>query len=162
MEDTGYSLNVVRSLKFSICVGLSLLALGCVNARDHYQDVHSSTEPEMTVGIVQREIRRGMTPDEVAGALGSPNLVNRDQQGNETWIYDKIATVATYSRSSGGSFGLGGVGGSPGSSLLLGLGGGSYQRNAGASATTQKTLTVIIKYGADGRVRDFTYHSSKF
>ena len=33
---------------------------------------------------------------------------------------------------------------------------------AGASATTQKTLTVVIKYDKKGLVKDFSYHASKF
>ena len=54
----------------------------------------------MTVGVVQREIHTGLTQDQVAEALGSPNIVTRDASGNETWIYDKIATEASYSNSS--------------------------------------------------------------
>ena len=37
--------------------------------------------------------------DQVATALGSPNIVTRDAEGRETWIYDKIATEASYSNS---------------------------------------------------------------
>jgi hypothetical protein len=41
-----------------------------------------------------------MSGTEVAVALGSPNIVTRDSGGKETWIYDKIATEASYSKSS--------------------------------------------------------------
>ena len=34
--------------------------------------------------------------------------------------------------------------------------------SAGAASTTQKTLTVLIKFGQDQRVETFSYHSSKF
>jgi len=139
------------------------MTAGCVNnARSHVADVHASTEPEMTVGIVQKEIRRGQSQGEVAEKLGSPNIVSTDLDGSETWIYDKIATLASYSNSSGNFIGGAGAGGDPGSSLLLGLGLGAYSKNSGASATTQKTLTVVIKFGKDRRVNDFSYHSSKF
>jgi hypothetical protein len=37
-----------------------------------------------------------------------------------------------------------------------------FDSEAGASSTTQKTLTVIIKFDKSGRVRDFAYHTSKF
>ena len=40
-----------------------------------------------------------MTQDQVAAALGSPNIVTRDAAGRETWIYDKIASEASYSSS---------------------------------------------------------------
>jgi hypothetical protein len=136
--------------------------VSCVNARTNLDEVHSQAEQEFTLGIVQRDLHKGMTQAEVAAALGSPNIVNRDREGVEAWVYDKIASVTSYSRSSGGFAGLGGGGGSPGSGLLLGLGMGSYDKNTAAVASTQKTLTVIIKFGKDGRVSDYSYHSSKF
>lgn len=138
-----------------------LFAGGCVDAARHTDSLHSTREREMTVGTVQREIRRGMTQADVAEALGSPNIVQRDSAGKETWIYDKIATEASYSNSSGGAVGLGGAGGGA-STLILGGLLGTYSANAGASATTQKTLTVIIKYDSSGLVENFSYHSSKF
>ena len=140
----------------------ALLVTGCVDAARHTQELHSTQEREMTLGIVQREIRRGMSPDEVAVQLGSPNIVQKDAEGREVWIYDKIATEASYSRSSGGVGGLAGAGGWAGAALLLGGVTGSYDKSAGAYAVTQKTLTVVIKFGRDNRVEDFSYHSSRF
>ena len=125
---------------------VAAVAGGCTTAAEHQQQLGSTAEREMTVGIVQREIRAGLTQDQVAEALGSPNIVTRDAAGNETWIYDKIASEASYSNSS-----------AYGTILILG---GS--RAAGASATTQKTLTVIIKFDANRQVDTFSYHASKF
>jgi outer membrane protein assembly factor BamE (lipoprotein component of BamABCDE complex) len=125
------------------------LILGCASAAQHQQKLHSSQERETTVGIVQKEIRTGMSQDQVATILGSPNIVTRDSSGKETWIYDKIATEASYSKDSGGT------------GLILSLI-GVYSREAGAFSTTQKTLTVIIKFNKDGLVKSFSYHASKF
>ncbi len=122
------------------------LALGCSTAADHQRSLGSTAERETTLGIVQKEIRAGLTQDEVITALGSPNIVTRDADGHETWVYDKIATEASYSRSE-----LYGT--------ILVLGGGTA---SGAASTTQKTLTVVIKFGADQRVDTFSYHSSRF
>ena len=117
----------------------------------------------MTVGVVQREIRTGMSQAEVAEALGSPNIVSRDADGMQTWIYDKIATEASYSRDSGGISGAIGAGGAPGSrSLVLGGLSTGYGKSAGAAATTQRTLTVIIKFGPGSLVDSFSYHTSRF
>jgi len=116
----------------------------------------------MTVGLVQKEIRVGMPGAEVAAALGSPNIVTRDNQGGEAWVYDKIATEATYSNSSGNvSGGLRGAG-IAGDTLLLGNVGAGVSGSKGATATTQRTLTVIIRFDANGLVETFSYHSSKF
>lgn len=139
-----------------------ILASGCMTAIQHQQNLPSTKEREMTVGIVQKEIRVGMSQADVAVALGSPNIVTRDNEGKETWIYDKIATEASYSRDSGGIGGGGGTGGIAGNTLILGLLGGSYSKEAGAASTTQKTLTVIIKFDKNNKVESFSYHASKF
>ncbi len=128
---------------------LLLLATGCMTAAQHQQSLPSSREPAMTVGVVQREIRKGMSAAEVATALGSPNIVTKDAQGDETWVYDKIATEASYSRSSGGT------------GLLVSLLGVAEQ-GAGASRSSERTLTVVIKFDRAKRVKEFSYHSSRF
>lgn len=135
---------------------------GCMTAADHSRSLASEADREMTVGTVQREIRVGMTGGEVAEALGSPNIVTKNAEGNETWIYDKIASEASYSRDSGGTGASVGAAGAPGATLLLGLISGNYSRDAGASSSTQKTLTVVIHFDADGFVNSFSYHTSKF
>ena len=118
-----------------------------MTATDHAKQVGSEADREMTVGIVQKEIQKGMSQAEVATVLGSPNIVSSDKEGIETWIYDKIASEVSYSR---GEINTGIIG------IIIGGG-----RQAGASAQTQKTLTVIIKFN-EGIVSDFSYHSSKF
>ncbi|HIJ72755.1 MAG TPA: hypothetical protein HPP83_01520 [Candidatus Hydrogenedentes bacterium] len=135
-----------------------VLACGCA----HHGDLHSTREREMTLGVVQKEIRVGMSQVDVAAALGSPNIVSRDREGREAWIYDKVATEVSYSDSSGNVSGSATGGGLAGDTLLIGMIGGGYGRKKGGAATTQKTLTVIIRFDADAKVESFSYHSSKF
>lgn len=146
-----------------LCALILLMGVGCATtAEQHQSKLPTSSEREMTVGIVQKEIYSGMPQSDVAQALGSPNIVSRDSAGKETWIYDKIATEAYYSTSSSG-YGAGvGAGGLAGSALILGGITGSSSNHAGASASTQKTLTVIIKFNDEHVVDSFSYHSSKF
>lgn len=148
------------SLIFIFLISGSLLS--CMTAADHQRELASTKEREMTVGIVQKEIRVGMSQPDVALALGSPNIVTSDGFGKETWIYDKIATEASYSASSGGVSGGVGGGGMPSSSLILGGVGAGYTKAAGAYGSTQKTLTVVIKFDNNKRVESFSYHASKF
>ena len=144
-------------------VGLVAIFLtGCASAAYHRSQVQDNTPNSLTVGKVQREIKIGMTSAQIAEILGSPNVVTTDEERREVWVYDKIATEAAYSGGSGGVGAGVGAGGTPGSTLILGGLLGSYGRSAGAVSSTQKTLTVIIKFDADGKVRDFAYHSSKF
>lgn len=82
---------------------LSLITLtGCMSAAQHRADVQDTSGDNMTVGVVQKEIRMGMSGAEVAAVLGSPNIVSTDEERREVWIYDKISTDVSYSQSSGG------------------------------------------------------------
>jgi len=150
-----------RGAFFGLLVAISLF-FGCMTAAQHQKELASSQDREMTLGVVQKEIRVGMSQADVATALGSPNIVTNDGAGKETWVYDKIATEASYSASSGGVGGGVGAGGLAGSALILGGVGGGYSRSAGAYSTTQKTLTVVIKFDNKKRVESFSYHTSKF
>lgn len=130
---------------------------GCMTAAKHHESLPSTQEREMTVGTVQKEIRIGLTQTAVAEVLGSPNIVSSDGPGQETWIYDKLSTDTAYSTSSGGVKALVlGWGDS-----VAGAGAPSYNESSGAATITQRTLTVIIKF-KEGKVNDFSYHSSRF
>lgn len=125
---------------------LALFILGC-EARKHAADTQLGLQGDkLTVGVVQKEIRKGMSGAEVAAVLGSPNIVSTDEQGREVWIYDKISTDKVESESKG-----------YGTLILFG-----YSGRSGASSTSQQTLTVIIKFDAEKKVRDFAYHASRF
>jgi len=148
---------VTNRMRFLLFTSLILTA-GCMTAAQHRADVQDNSTDRMTVGTVQKEIRVGMSGADVASVLGSPNIVTTDEERREVWIYDKVSTEVSYSTSSGGI-----------SSLLVGIGSsiggaaaGNANRSAGASSQTQKTLTVIIKFDADKKVRDFAYHTSQF
>jgi len=134
-----------------------LLLVGCKTAAEHHASLPSTHERKMTVGVVQKEIKVGMSQTKVAEVLGSPNIISRDAKGRESWIYDKLSTDTAYSKDSGGV-----------QTLVLGWGndiGGAaapgYRASSGASSTTQRTLTVIIKFKG-GVVDEFSYHSSRF
>jgi outer membrane protein assembly factor BamE (lipoprotein component of BamABCDE complex) len=122
---------------------------GCMPASEHARQVNAarSEGDRLTVGTVQREIRQGMSGAEVASVLGSPNIVTSDERRRETWVYDRISTERAYSESSGGV-----------NALFLAGGG----QRAGASQTSQRSLTVIIRFDENARVRDFSYRQSTF
>jgi outer membrane protein assembly factor BamE (lipoprotein component of BamABCDE complex) len=135
---------------------------GCATVGEHRQGVRDDGGDRLTVGTVQREVRVGMTNAQVAEVLGSPNMVTTDEKRREVWVYDKVATEHAYSTSTGGvsALILGGVAGGTG----VGGGGigGSYSGSAGAASTTQRTLTIIIKFDEESKVRDFAYRQSSF
>jgi outer membrane protein assembly factor BamE (lipoprotein component of BamABCDE complex) len=145
-----------------LAVLLPIFSVGCMSAAQHRQDVRDDTADRLTVGKVQREIRVGMTSAQVVEVLGSPNMVTTDEKRREVWVYDKVATEHAYSTSSGGVLalillGYAGGGGAGGGGILP-----SFSREAGASSSTQRTLTIVIKFDEGNKVRDFAYRQSSF
>jgi len=143
-----------------IGLGTVLLLAGAnlAGAAQRRDEPKAASERELTLGLVQKEVRIGMSQADLVSALGSPNILTRDSQGRESWVYDKFATEARV-KSSGFGAGASGVG-SVGSSLLLGILNG-YSRDEKA-ASTQRTLTVVIRFDSDERVESFSFHASRF
>ena len=119
-------------------------------------------EQQMTLGLVQRDIKVGTSQADVAQILGSPNIVTQDADGKETWIYDKVSSITSYGSSGfgvnvggfGDGFGWNGIGG--------GMGNVGYNKNGGTVQSNQKTLTVVLKFDNNHNVSSFSYHMSSF
>lgn len=150
---------ILRSPYPTLSLVAAALALGgCMSAPQHREAARGDIADRLTVGTVQKEIHLGMTGAEVIAALGAPNIVTTDEERREVWTYDRIATEVVHS-SSGFTFSplLFGSGGS-----LVGGGTGGVSQSAGAVSRTQRTLTVIIRFDEQKKVRDFAYHASEF
>lgn len=127
----------------SLCLTLSSLS-ACMTHPIKAGPDGSATN--LTVGKVQGEIKLGMPASDVAAILGSPNIVTTDEKRREVWIYDKVSSNRIDTRN---SFGGG----------IIILGGSTRQAE---STSTQKTLTIIIKFDEQKRVRDFAYNYTQF
>lgn len=144
--------------KLIVLLPVALIAVGCQSAPQHRADVQDTSTDRVTVGVVQKDIRIGMPSAEVIAALGSPNVVTTSEDRNEVWVYDKLATDVVHSESSGSVWGIiFGPIGSGGAGAV-----GSARQSAGASSTSQRTLTIVIRFDAEHRVNDFAYHASRF
>lgn len=128
---------VLSTLAFATVLGTA----GC----KHPESPDGQAE-NLTVGKVQGEITVGMDAASVAQILGSPNIVTTDEKRREVWIYDKVSSNSVDTQNSFGG------------SIII-LGGSTSQRQ---TTKTQKTLTIIIKFDEDKRVRDFAYNYSQF
>ena len=136
----------MKNLYILICfLSVSLLVSGCSSLQEQRQAMRDTSEQKLTLGTAQKEVKEGMTEAQIAKVLGSPNMVTRDRDGSETWIYDKVSTEYAYSKSGGAG------------TLILTYGGSE----AGVTSRSQRTLTIILKF-KDGRVREFTYNASSF
>jgi len=147
----------------SICLAVG----GCMTASQHQQQLGGTQERALTLGLVQKEIKPGIAQSDVATILGSPNIVTGDSQNRETWIYDKVASEASYSQDSGSASASVSGNGSftryPADySSVSGNLGGNYSKSAGAASISQRTLTVVIKFTATNTVDSVSYNSTRF
>jgi outer membrane protein assembly factor BamE (lipoprotein component of BamABCDE complex) len=122
-----------------------LLTLGLAGCASN-QPPSQIEDDRITVGTVQGQIEIGLDAASVAEILGSPNIVTTDEKRREVWIYDKISTDRVDSARS-----------SHATLIILGTSVGES-----SSSTRQRTLTVIIKYDEDKKVRDFAYNYTQF
>lgn len=119
---------------------LSVIIAGCGGGKAEIK------EDRLTVGKVQGEIKVGMPASQVAEILGSPNIVTTDEKRREVWMYDKVSTDRVDTSS-----------GSYGTLIIL----GASSRDS-SSSQRQRTLTIIIKYDEEKKVRDFAYNYTQF
>ncbi|MEI6242550.1 MAG: hypothetical protein WCP39_04000 [Chlamydiota bacterium] len=126
-------------MKF-LFLALAFIVSGCCSS---YCPSH---EKEFTLGSVQKEVRLGMSQADVIRSLGSPNIISKDADGKENYVYDKISSEVNYSKEGGGLW------------LLL----GAFESSSGTQVSSQKTLTVVIKFDKKSQVENVSYHATKF
>jgi outer membrane protein assembly factor BamE (lipoprotein component of BamABCDE complex) len=129
-------------------VSAALAMTGCT-AGFHSSQVQQENINKLTLGNVQREIKVGLPSADVVSILGSPNILTTDEQRREVWVYDKISSNVSYSNNASGTGLL--------PMIIYG-----YGNSAGAAQTSEKTLTIIIKFDKENKVRDYSYHASTF
>ena len=140
------------ALKIGFAAALFTLAGSAVTAQE--AAAPTPQRRDISLGVIQRSIKVGMSSTEVFDAAGSPNLVTRGSDGRETWVYDRFSTESAEHAISAGGGGMG-----AGSSLLGALG---VNGSKAKKTTSQKTLMVVVKFTADGMVEAFTYRSSQY
>jgi outer membrane protein assembly factor BamE (lipoprotein component of BamABCDE complex) len=126
-----------------VAVGLSLLATFAPPA---LAQVDQRNSP-LTSGNVAMNLQVGKTTQaDVLEAFGAPNIVTMDGARNTVWSYQRHATVTQSNSSS--------------SFWTIILTGGS--KRADGFSSTQRTVTLIIKFDASNVVSDFRSRTSDF
>lgn len=128
-------------MKYFSMLAMVIILQGCAVEQKPKPD-----EDQLGVSNVQREIRIGMSSAAVVEVLGSPNIITTDIERREVWVYDRVSTVSAQASSGGGLW------------LIL----GSLSKRESSSSTSQKNLTIIIKFDTDNLVRDYSYRQSSF
>ncbi len=89
---------------------------------------------KITLGNVQSKIKVGVTGDVVIEALGSPNIVTSNDDGSETWVYDKISSDSEYSKG----------------------------WSTGVKTKSSRTMMVVIKFDKQKKVKDVQYRQTTY
>ena len=134
--------------QIALIVGVVFGPMGCANNNPPLNE--DGLNRELTVGLVQREIKEGSPAEEVIRTLGSPNIVKTNTDGLEVWIYDRFSSERVRS-----SF----------AATLLGISDSSFGLFQGSSSKEQSSvasLTVILKFDINSNVSGVAYHRSKF
>ena len=135
-----------NTLLKSLLLSIGLLGLTACTSNSTYENSRN-----LTVGLVQKEISKGISSIKVIEALGSPNIVKKSPQTDgEVWVYDKISYSSNESN-------LGINIGAAGSDVAGLIGGGTKN-----SQSSSKSLTVIIKFDQNDAVKDVSYFRSSF
>lgn len=131
--------------KFLIIVGV-LLVSGCaVNTAPLATIPARQLETDkITVAGAQR-LQVGMSGADVIAALGSPNIVTGNSNAGETWVYDKFSREVE----------------------LVSVGNGSWllsprSQSSSVSSSSERTLTVVVEFGADKKIERVSYRQSSF
>jgi hypothetical protein len=140
-----------------VTVAVLATAVGVAAAGDGAK-AREGASSAFTLGVVQKELRLGQSQAEVVERLGSPNILTRDGDGREAWVYDRIASDVEVSSAGVSLGGLGsGVGGT-----FAGLLGISGSKSKDKLRSSQRTLTVVVRFSVASTVESFTWHNSRF
>ena len=125
----------MKTLYFTLC-GISCYALlGCAPPVPFATIPARQIETQkVTLGNVQRIVKKGASSAEVVGALSSPNIVTSNKDGTETWVYDKIMSEAETATGP----------------------------NAAVSVSSTRTMIVVIKFDQAHRVETVQYRQTSY
>lgn len=137
----------MRSLKYAIFPLLALFT-ACQSAPQQINDVQAAqnADARLTLGTIESQLHNGMSSAAVIETFGPPNIVTTDDQRREVWVWDRIATMRAHTSSGGWA-----------TILILGVG-----NKTKTSSVSQRSLTLIVKFDDQKKVRDFSYRYSNF
>ena len=150
------------TLLISILVSITLLN-GCVSPIEKITKAAPDLDKtQITLGKIQQTLKKGMNQADIIAAVGSPNLVTKDKNGLETWVYDKLKTEVTSINSSDSKSIEAGALNTSISDTIVGVAGTAGQTNSASNTIrTQKTLTVILKF-KNNKLEEYSYQSTSF
>jgi len=141
-------MNKKFGFQIALIVGVIFSAMGCANNNPPVNE--DGLNRELTVGLVQREIKEGSPAEEVIRTLGSPNIVKTGADGLEVWVYDRFSSERVRRSFAASLLGI--------SDSSLGL----FQGSSNKEQSSMASLTVILNFDKNSNVSAVAYHRSKF
>ena len=131
---------------------------GCTSSTGSTGQSNSADEASpslLSYGMVKKYVEIGKTTQsDVVKLFGAANNMTIDSTGKELWIYDHFYSESQVdSASSGGGVGL--IGGGA-------VAGASRSNTSSQRRSSTRTLTVIIEFGEDGVVTDYSARSGGY
>lgn len=116
---------------------ISLLVFGTLSGCQTYLSNIPARDQKttlLTLGAIQKDISPGASSAKVIETLGSPNIITTNDDGTETWVYDKVSIEQESAR---GLF-------------------------TAASMSSTRTLLVYIRFDAAKRVHEIKYRQTSY
>lgn len=89
---------------------------------------------KITLGNVQRIVKKGASSGEVIDAIGSPNIVTSNRDNTETWVYDKIVTESEFADGN----------------------------KSGVRVSSSRTMMVVVKFDSNKLVDTVQYRQTSY
>lgn len=89
---------------------------------------------KITLGNVQRIVKKGASSAEVIDAIGSPNIVTSNRDNTETWVYDKIITESEFADGN----------------------------KSGVRVSSSRTMMVVVKFDKTNKVENVQYRQTSY
>ena len=115
----------------------------------------SNPRIDLTRGIFENKIRKGMSQAEILETLGAPNILTKNSLDEEVWTYEKARSQKNETERDNY--------GQP--TLTKGFFGFLFGRKSAHVLSTasqeMKSFTIIITFNENKKVRDFAYQILK-
>lgn len=121
------------------------------------------TASALSYGTVTSQVQKGKTTQlELLQIFGGPSISTTDRDGVETWVYERTSTqsdVQSNSQTAQGAASLGAFF----KFVNVDVSASTGRSSSGSStATSVRSLTVIVKFAPDKTVADYSVRASTF
>lgn len=117
----------------------------------------------LSYGVVTAAVERGKTTQlELIQLFGGPNISTIDGEGVETWVYERSVSQTDAASKSNNWQAAANLGVSFGHVQAGVSGGGGSNAGGSSTASSFRSLTVIVKFNPNKTVKDYSVRAAQF